>query len=324
MVGGVAYDPTPPPLSPGERKEIDELLAHADAMALQFRFHIPSDEPEKIFGFMRRVIPNGPRSRGEPACRGLEVELCTLGGRELMVIHRDGKAAIFDLFIFSGRYDAPAEAKTATVKAAIKAKEAKLPALKQMAGHGSLYIDGERVVEMHEHDRVAATTRGLVGGYESPQNHVKRRLDDAKALRRLLDAPRLFDGMLLNATYDRDRIQLQMTWPLREGQQELANKTLAPPKIVVPVPTLDALCEGSLACMRSRGIPNPQEMGTSLALGVYADPGQLEDAIDEADERAALLLLASTWPNALATVAWQLPQQEARGAEGAIVRGVLP
>lgn len=110
---------------------------------------------------------------------------------------------------------------------------------------------------------------------------------------------------------------------LREDQRALAREVLAPPPLAVPVPSLAALCDGSLLCARSRGLPSPQTLGIKLGLGPYGSARVLEDALDRTDEMGAALVLVATWPNALGTGLWHLPLAEARGPEAALVRGLL-
>lgn len=324
----IAPPPPPPPeaIDPAERREIEEILRQADAMALHFRIHIPSDDPSKIFGELRTRIDTKAVAQGSALCRGLAVELCVGGGRELLVAHRDGKAAVLDMLLFTGREMdlGDQESRRALVAEAIAARRASLPALATMAGHASAYVDASGLVELVEHERVGQAVRTLRWDDTQPAQSVSRYLDEGEQLRRLLEAPRLFEGLLANAHHERDRTQLQLTWPLREGQAELARAVLTPPPLVVPVPTLAGLCDGAILCARSRGLPSPQELGNKLGMGIYGDARQLDDALDDADEAGVALVLVATWPNALATLLWHVPMAEAgRGPEAALARSLL-
>jgi hypothetical protein len=321
---GTLYDPLPPPISPAERSEIDELLRQADAMALQFRFHIPSDDPSKIFGELRTRMEPRMLTQGDALCRGLEVEVCVGGGKALLIARREGKAAVLDMVVFTGSFDeqADVEARRGAAAEAVKARRSELPALAKMAGHASAYVDAQALVELVEHELVGSALRNLAWD-TAPAEGIDRRMGEAEQLRRLLEAPRLFDGLLANAHHERDRTQLQITWPLREDQEALARSTLAPPPLVVPVPSLAGLCDGALLCARSRGLPSPQEIGTKLGMGLYGNAELLDDALEATDEAGAALLLVSTWPNALGTLLWHMPIAEARGPEAALARGLL-
>lgn len=324
----IAPPPPPPPvpIDPTERREIDELLRQADAMALHFRIHIPSDDPSKIFGELRTRIDAKLLIHGGALCHGLGVELCVGGGRELLVAHRDGKAAVLDMLFFTGRDmdQADQESRRTLVADAIAARRTELPAVSKMAGHASAYVEASGLVELIEHERVGQAVRTLRWNDTQPAQSVSRTLDEGEQLRRLLEAPRLFEGLLANAHHERDRTQLQLTWPLREGQAELARAVLTPPPLVVPVPTLAGLCDGAILCARSRGLPSPQELGNKLGMGIYGNARQLEDALDDADEAGVALVLVATWPNALATLLWHLPLAEAgRGPEAAFARSLL-
>jgi hypothetical protein len=317
--------PPPEPITPTELVEINELLRQGDGVAIHFRVHIPSDDPSKIFSELRTRIGTDKAHRGETTCRGLAVELCISGGREVLVARRDGKAAVLDMVFFSGRSDrnADPEAVRRALTEAIGAPPAELPVLEKLAGHASAYIHAPAFVELATHGMVGQALRELEWNSTGASEGIRRHLDEAEQLRRLLDVERLFDGVLANAHHERDHTQLQITWPLREDQSALALAALAPPPIVVPVPSLAALCDGALACARSRGLPVPQELGTKLGMGIYGDARQLEDALDAADEAAAVVVLASTWPNALGTLLWHVPLAEARGPEAALARGLL-
>lgn len=318
------YEPVPPPISPADRSEIDTLLRESDAMGIQLRFHIPSDDPNKIFGELRTRVPAKLLAEGDVLCRGLEAAVCVGGNRALVIARGEAKAAVLDLVLFTGRSDrADVEARRGVVARAVEAPRAKLPVLAKMSGHASAYVDGPALVELVEHERVGQALRDLLWNDEQLAESVDRRIDEGVQMRRLLEAPRLFDGVLANVHHERDRTQLQLTWPLRDDQAALARSALSPPPLVVPVPSLAALCDDALLCARSRGLPSPQEIGTKLGMGVYGNARVLEDALDEADEMGLALLFVSTWPNALGTLLWQMPLAEARGAEAALVRGLL-
>lgn len=332
VIGGVlgspwAEPPPPPPpvITPAERREIDELLRQSDGMAMQFRFHVPTDDPDQILREIRTRMSPRDHERGRAQCSGLEAELCVADGHALVIARRDGKAVVFDLLTFLGRSsdDADPEARRRATTEALGAPPAKLSELRSMAGHASLYVDATAFVELFEHERVGNALRSLTWDYDQPREGVERRVREGEALRRMLDVPRLFDGVLANVHHDRERTQLQVTWPVRDDQRALAREVLASPPVVVPVPTLAALCDGSLLCARSRGLPSAQALGNRLGLGIYGDARSLEDAIDDADELAGVLILVATWPNALGTGLWHLPLSEARGPEAAMVRGLL-
>jgi len=317
--------PEPEPIAPADRREIDELLRHADGIALQLRIHIPTDDPSKILSEIRTRIDPEPLAQGEVVCRGLGVELCISGGHETLLAHRDGKAVVLDMLFFTGRRDRTAdpEARRRAVSEAFAARRAELPVLSTLAGHAGAYIHAPALVDLIEHERTGHALRELEWDTTMPANTVRRHFDESEQLRRMLDATRLFDGLVANVHHERDRTQLQLTWPLREDQATLAKSTLSPPPLVVPVPSLAALCDGALLCARSRGLPSPQEIGTKLGMGIYGDADKLDDAFDANDEAAALVLFAATWPNAIGTLLWHLPLAEARGAESALVRGLL-
>lgn len=318
-------EPTPPAISEKDRREIDQLQRENDAVAMQFRVHIPTDEPNRIFDEFRTRSDAGDRSKGEALCRGQATEFC-IGDRSSLIIGRvDGKAVVLDLVLFTGRSygEADLEARQASVAEAMKAPEANLNVLDQMAGDASLYIDAEAMVTLFEHERIGSAINTLSWNSDEPREAIDRRLREGESLRRMLAAPRLFEGLLANAHHQRDHTQLQVSWPLREGQQLLAAKSLAPPPLRVPVPAIDALCDGALFCGRTRGLPRPEQLGTSLGLGIYGDMRALDGAFGDADEMAAMLLLVSTWPNGLGSLMWHLPLGEARGPEAALVRGAL-
>lgn len=323
VIGGIAYDPGPPPLSPGERREIDELLAHADATALQFHFHIPSDDPDKILTELRTRIPPSELADAKTYCRGLEVEICAAGGRELFIARREKKAVVFDVLLYPGRYNGSAATRLPAAVEALEAPPATLEALEHMAGHASVYFDASAWVQAATLEQTSSAMLSLTWSGDDPRRDVDRRFREVDALRQLFDTTRLFDGLVASVHHERERTQLQASWLIGEGQQKLAQSTLTPPPIRVAVPSLAALCEGALLCGRSRGVPSPQQLGTSLGLGVYGNADALDDALGQADEAGAFLLLISTWPNALGTASWQLPLAEARGPEAALVRGLL-
>ncbi len=124
------------------------------------------------------------------------------------------------------------------------------------------------MVTSFEHERTGSAINSLLWNADKPREVIDRSLRKAESLRRMLSAPRLFEGLLANAHHRRDYTQLQVSWPLREGQQQLAAKSLTPPALRVPVPAIDALCDGALFCGRSRGLPEAMLVRGALdALG---------------------------------------------------------
>ena len=94
VVGGTLHEPAPPPVTAGERLEIDELLRTSDAIALQFRFHIPTDDPSRIFDEFRTRAESSDLTKGAALCKPQKLEFCMAGGRALLIGHADGKAAV--------------------------------------------------------------------------------------------------------------------------------------------------------------------------------------------------------------------------------------
>jgi hypothetical protein len=92
-------------------------------------------------------------------------------------------------------------------------------------------------------------------------------------------------------------------------------------EIDADVPTIASLCDGALVCGRSRGVPDRARF-SSLATGIYADPEQLERALDRHEEEATIVLMLETWPNALGTLA-QLPGNTIKPPESFIIQNVI-
>lgn len=322
VIGVEPPPPGPPPLSAAEQARLDELFAKAATLGMQFHFHLPTERPGSILTDLRATIPPKVLANGDEYCTGFEVELCAADGDTLFVVRREDKAVMFDALVFTALRDAPAKARRPAVEEALDAKPATLAGLEHLGGHASLYFDAQRWITVAEHEWVAATMRRMAWGNRTRAD-IQRRLDEIRSLTAVLDTQRLFDGLLMRAHHDGERSQLVVSWPLRPEQAALAARTLLPPAVHVPVPSLAALCDGALMCARSRGVPSPQALGKELATGVYADPDALEDAIRDTDDFALMVIMAATWPNALGTVGWHLPMAEARGPEAAFVRGAV-
>lgn len=324
VLGGVPYHPEPAPLSAAERAEAESLRRNAAAAALQFHFHVPTDEPGTMISELRAKLPPSTLAKGDKFCAGFEVALCSADYRNVFVVRRTNDAVRLDLITFTAISEASPADRRPAIEEALQAPTTSAAPLEAMAGHASAYIDAKAWANVAEFEGVSSTVRRL-SWYDDDdlRRSLGERLDRVGRIHEFLKTELLFEGMLLRAHHDGERSQLLTSWRLRDGQAKLAARVLAPPPVHVPIPSIEALCDDALMCARSRGVPSPSALGTELATGLYGSADSLDDAFDDVGEESALIIAASTWPNALGTAGWHLPLSEARGPEAAFVRGIV-
>jgi hypothetical protein len=115
----------------------------------------------------------------------------------------------------------------------------------------------------------------------------------------LRETERLFAGMTFELALAESRLLARGRWLTTESGRERLQSVFELDPVDADVPSIAALCEGSLLCARSRGLPS-RERFASLATGIYADPDALTNRLDEPEVVLALLL--ETWPNAIASL----------------------
>ena len=113
---------------------------------------------------------------------------------------------------------------------------------------------------------------------------------------RLREAERLFAGMTIELSIADDRVLVRGRWLPTDAGRERLRAVFELEPVDADVPSIAALCEGSLICGRSRGLPS-RERFAALATGVYGDRNAVMRMLD--DPEAALVLALETWPNAI-------------------------
>jgi hypothetical protein len=142
------------------------------------------------------------------------------------------------------------------------------------------------------------------------------------AVEKLRETRRLYSGVRFEAGVDPDAVQMTMSWePADPAAADAATRALTRSPAGVAVPTLAGLCDGSLACWRTTGLPSFAALG-ELAIGLYdKDERAFKDAIDAADDFGGFVLFLETWPNALGMV--QRWGQQQSGLEAGMIRTAL-
>jgi hypothetical protein len=320
-------EPPKPVLSPEIVREADAARGRASTLALHFRFHVPVTDPAPLRDDLRRISrSDAESSRARELCRTVaRASLCMADDDYAFVVREEDHAHVLDIVVFTAPSKREDGQQLAIVREALAAPPAALPALAELGGDAAAYLHAPAIVGVTEVVALGQAARSLE--WSTPDSRgetVDRRLRQLDAVERMSQSTVLFDGLQLEADRDGERLQAVLRWRARAESRATAESIFVGAPVRAKVPTLAALCEGAIACARTRGLPRPSTFAEALATGVWAeDQRALENRLDAGDEMAALQLFVSTWPNLLAA-ATRWPEQEiGRGPEAALARSVV-
>ncbi len=328
-LGDVAYEPDPlPPPPPPSPPPPHPLTSKAEALAFHSRIHVPVTD----LGAFKRQLTALPRESmpesGRELCASFNGELLCYADRGTAVLVREDQGAVLvDFYVFPMRAknDSKAPGRAEVVRTSRSAQPAQLPVLATLAGDAVGYLDGAAIPKAHEVAKIASAFRRLQWDEQRDVGEkFKRTIRDITALEQLRDVRRLFSGVTFEGTVGERDVHLTTRWvPADDDARKLSAELFERPDVAVSVPSLAALCDGSVMCMRTTGLPDIKRFG-ELATGVYgAKEREFSRTLNHADEMAALSMFAETWPNAIGA-AQRWPAMELEGKpEGGIILGVI-
>lgn len=315
------YQPPPPaPIKPSPDQ--GELARKAGTLGTHHRVLLPMRDPSPLLATLRRLAD---KNRDRPEILGLcgqlgPAELCTGGSSELLLVRSADNTVAIDIFIFSARTGGAADPeRVPVIKEALAAPVASLAALTTLRGDFAAYVDADNLPAVHEVESLASAASSL----RWDSGDVQRHLAAAAGLATLRETRRLFAGARLEVSADGDTLQSTFQWePRDDAAREALGRILSRKPAAASVPTLSGLCDGSLMCMRSAGLPSPAAFD-ELAVGLYARPErEVNRALNSANDLGALVVFLETWPNLLAAVQ-RWPREQSGRVESVMISQAL-
>jgi len=291
------YQPPPPTPIVKPSPDQGELARKAGTLGSHHRIHLPMRDVSLLLALLRRF---SERDRVQPEIQRLcaqlgPSDLCNGGSRELILVRSADKTVAIDFFYFSAGTGSATDAeRLPVIQEALAAPVSSLAPLATLRGDFAAYVDADSFAAVHE----AETLAGAAASLQWSPERVPERLREAASFAALRETRRLFAGARLEIAVDGDTLQSTFQWePRDDASREVLTRIFSRKPAAASVPTLSGLCDGSLACMRSAGLPSPASF-EELAVGLYARPeAELTRAIRDSDEFGAMVLFFETWPN---------------------------
>lgn len=307
--------PDAPPAPPASSDAL-RLVEQSEALGVHMRWHVPVREP----GRLRQPLESMPRESQAWAttCASLQpVMVCEGSGDTLVVVREQDGAWVFDvLFFFRSNFEAPDSAARRTqAQAALALPGASAPAkLATLRGDATLAFASTPAFVTMRAAGLAQTVSSLRWEGRAALERLTQRDD---ALRSIHDVDRVFEGMTIEANLSPTRVHANLAWLLTPLGEREAPEMFGLLQVDADVPALASLCEGSLLCARSRGVPSSVRFA-KLAKGPFADPQRLVETLERGEEEAmTALLLLESWPNAIGSIA-NFPGQTMQGTEAVL------
>lgn len=289
----------PPPPVPPKQQGAPELGRLAGTLGFHSRVYVPVRDASLLINPLRRTVGRGsvPPEIASVCGQIGATDLCVGDSSTLVVVRSAQTAVAFDIFNFESDTGAATDPeRVAVILDAIKyAAISELAPLQTLRGDAVAYVDADQVPAIHEVVSVGSAVRRL--GW-SDNEAVRGKLGEAAALAQLRETRRLFMGVRLEITAEADTLHATMQWePRDDAARETLTRVMTRNPAPAPVPSLAALCDGGLACLRTAGIPRLAGF-EELATGVYSRPSRdFSRVMDDVDEFGALTMFLETWPN---------------------------
>ncbi|MGB1277807.1 MAG: hypothetical protein ACPG77_18825, partial [Nannocystaceae bacterium] len=292
------------------------------------RIHVPLKDMAAFKRQLMALPREQLRGAGQELCASFNGELLCYADSEVAILIREqDSAALIDFYIFPARAgdNSKAIGRAEVVRQSRSAKPSPLPVLATLSGDAVGYLHGPAVPRVHELAEIATAFRRLRwDNGENPGERFKKAIRNITALEQTRDVRKLFAGITFEGTMGERDVHMTARWlPIDEDTRKLSEEIFTRPDVPVGVPSLAGLCDGSLMCMRSTGLPNLDRF-SELATGIYgAKEREFSRVLNHADEMAALTMFIETWPNAIGAVQ-RWPAMELEGKpEGGIILGVI-
>ncbi len=285
-----------PPVPVKPTVEQGTLARAAGSLGTHSRVFVPVKDLALTLAPLRRLGDKTRPPELESLCSALgPSELCVGSSGELLLVRASDNAVAVDIFVFTAGTGAAFDAeRVAAVKAALGAPIASLPVLASLRGDFMAYADADAVPALQETLSIAQAAGSLRWSPDIVRDH----LAQSPALAQLRETRRLFAGARLEVVLAGDVMQATFQWePRDDAARAVLGRLLTRTPAAASVPTISGLCDGSLVCMRTAGLPAVSGFD-ELAVGIYARPeAELMRVIDDADDLGALTLFLETWPN---------------------------
>jgi hypothetical protein len=315
----------PPPIEPALRVEATKLLEDAAGLGLHFRMDVPVTDPEPLVRELERLTRSSTRRAWDEVCRAIaHARVCTGDSRTVAIVSTPAGRVQLDLVEFAVAASPLAGDRPATLRAAVGAPAAELPALAELRGTAAMYIDATAIARVHEIERIRHALQVLRWDTRPQYEQVTRTTATIDAVERMGQGTLLYDGVALEVLAVEDRVHAVARWHCIAAQRELAAELLGDRPTHAAVPTHAALCDGALACARTAGLPEPSRLADRLGTGIWAlDARGFEREIDPEEPAQAAHLIAASWPNLLAAAARWPVAEAGEGFEAGLARSVV-
>ena len=311
------FQPLPPvPLKPTQDQ--GELTRMAGTLGSHHRIHLPMRDVSLLLATLRRLNErNSKRPEVLSLCAQLgPSDLCFGGSRDLFLVRSADKTVAIDIFAFSAETGSASDPeRLPVVKEALAAPVSALAALATLRGDFAAFVDADTFTAVQEVESLASVVSSLRW---SPENAAEK-LTEAASFAALRETRRLFTGARLEVVVEGDTLQSTFQWePRDDASREVLTRLLTRKAAAASVPTISGLCDGSLACMRSAGLPHLAGF-EELAVGIYARPrNDINSTIDNAGFFSGLTLFFETWPNLLGA-AQRWPREQGGRIENVMI-----
>lgn len=316
-------EPVPPPVAAADLERGRALLERASGLGLHSRFAVPVTDPRPIVDHLRARVPGSSTTRWLDVCAAAGGALCFGDDDVVAVVRGTERAVTLDVLLFVTDGDAVTPTRKKAVLDAVGTATASTD--HDLRGDAAAEIDAAMIVRFAGLDAVRRSISAVAYDTERADS-IRRLVDGAAALQELTRAPQLFRGARLAAAVDGEDLHMELRWLLVSGQADAVATAFAGPSpgIAAPVPTLAALCDGSLFCFRTAGLPRPSTLAERLGVGPWSrGPDAAERETGRSEDAFYLHVLAASWPNFLGSIA-RLPSVElGSGPEAAIARNVV-
>lgn len=316
-------EPAPSPVDAAVVEAGRALLERASGFGLHSRFAIPVTDPRPIVEHLRTHVPGSSTTAWAEVCAAAGGALCFGDDDVVAIVRGTERVVTLDvlLFVTDGDEVTPTRRK-AVLDAVGTATASTAPDLR---GDAAAEIDASMIVRFAGLDALRRSISAAAYDTERADS-IRRLVDGTAALQELTRAPQLFRGARLAAVADGEDLHLELRWLLVPGQADAVTTAFAGPSPAIGalVPTLAALCDGSLFCFRTAGLPRPSTLAERLGVGPWSrGPDAAEGATGRSEDAFYLHVVAASWPNFVGSIA-RLPSVElGSGPEAAIARNVV-
>jgi hypothetical protein len=318
--------PEPPPIPPETLDDARDAIRRASGLGLHSRVVVPVTDPEPLVQWIRGLGTPPSNDRMSALCPTLpQSRLCFADGDTSVVVRSDAASVSFDVFMFIFDSRTAIDEQSSAIRTALELKPIETGRPLELRGDAAAEMEASAIIALAEVDGIRRGLSGMRWGDTQLDDSVRRALDGIESIERLASAPMLFTGARLEAGIgNNDRLQAELRWlalPERRADNDALLTAMTPS---APVPSFDGLCNGAVACARTRGLPKPSSLSEKLANGVWAArPDEFENTFGKNDDLAMMHVFAASWPN-LAGAAARWPALEVGdGPEGAMVRNLV-